>query len=224
MDGVSFSKVRFAALLFLAVAGVCLPPLCSHAQDKTRGEELSADETLNYLQQKLASFGVPPSHNFCKNPLQSLEISADRHLIVVRRTWGGTKNNGYVGCIGKKDEIQVRGLKTDGTPKKRPNWNDYPYPPQPDDLQTADWFESKDGVSVWFVCGHWSCVNQQSETTQEGEQEFQSHSSLSQAGLEFFNAPGEQIERISRAMAHLVDALQREPANAQQDKNDPFAK
>jgi hypothetical protein len=240
MDGISFSTVRLAVLLLLSVAGVGLRPAQLHAQDKTRGEELSADETLNYLRQKLDAYGTPPpfTSQHCTTPYQSLQISSDRHFIVftVCEDWHRLTDGTVNPCGFLVRNIQVQGLKAGG--RKPGRWKvDNTLPNSisrhyaDGDVETGDWTENSTSVAVLFACKGWACVNSPYgiDDARPGERHiFASSSSYWQnrdyIDLNFYNAPEEQIERISRAMAHLVEALQKEPANLQQDKNDPFAK
>jgi len=71
-------------------------------------------------------------------------------------------------------------------------------------------------TSIVFACKDRECVKCKSDLG--GKDHWES------AGMDFYNAPEEQIDRISRATAHLIEALKKEPANIQQDKNDPFAR
>lgn len=210
------SRIFLLCMLFSSLAS---SSLCSRAygQNQANQPALSADETLSYLQQKLQTYGVARWYNGlqCEGPQQTIDISSDRRFIIYAMTEDRQAGSRQGHCLRTSHKIPVSELEIGGERGGYSDITDATSAAHAHKLETGDWAEnSYDGyTAVFFACKYRECVRASGLA----------NGTYNSAWLELYDIPEEQVTRISRAMAHLVDVLQKEPANAR-DKNDPFAR
>jgi hypothetical protein len=207
--------LTLGTLLFVSLA-CCLYPRQLHAQNSSDATQLSADETLTYLRQKLQTYGLRRWNDDSQCELQqTIDISSDRHFIIYSLT-----DEAQGQCGRKTYKLPVTELRIGG---KRGRWEDTASAggaAANHKLETGDWAQSYVDTGqtlVFFACKYSQCARS------SGAFVCNTCGASYEAGFYLSDVPEEQVSRISRAVVHLVDALQKEPANAQ-DRNDPFAK